>query len=338
VSPPAKSSNDTKGFDSLLRTLARAPAVALRDWRPRDAEPALPTSLVGSTLDGFRIEERVAAGGFGVVYRAQQLALDRPVALKVLRLRRPARAAQRALEEDLLEEARTLARLRHPHIVKVHDWGVASSSTGVPLPWIAFEWLDGTTLERALYAERGRGDSPRPPLPPGQAVDLLRPVLRAIAYAHRRGVVHCDLTPANLFVAHQGERRVLKVLDFGNATTLTREEARGRTRKKARAKQSPYTLHYAAPEQLRGSATGPWTDVHALGLLLLELMTGQRPSWESRSEMALAAAGSWAHVLAKALAKRPADRHADAGALLRALQSVSGGALPPGPARSAVSA
>jgi serine/threonine-protein kinase len=332
MSRPAKSNNDTEGFDFVLRTLARAPSLALRASRPQDADPELPTSL-----DGFRIEERVAAGGFGVVYRARQLAADRPVALKVLRLRRPASAARGAPEEDFLAEARTLARLQHPHIVKVHDWGVASGSTGAPLRWIAFEWLDGTTLDDALNAVGDPGNPVRPPLLPEQAVDLLRPVVHAIAYAHRRGVAHCDLTPANVFVARQGEQRVLKVLDFGSATALNREEVRGRTRKKARVKESPYTLDYAAPEQLRGSATGSWTDVHALGLILLELMTGQRPSWESRSERVLARAGSWAHVIARALARRPADRYADAGAMLRALQSVSRG-VSGGTARSAVSA
>src|SRR4051794_20518102 len=167
------------------------------------AQSGDPSGLEGLTLEGrFRVERLVAEGGFGVVYRGRQLALDRPVAIKVLKT---------AGGPDSFEaEARTIARLKHPHIIEVHDFGVSEGRL-----WMALEWLEGRTLERFLD---GRGA-----MAPRDALELLRPVLQAIAFAHRQRVVHRDLKPANIFVADEGGTTTLKVLDFGIAKILAGE-------------------------------------------------------------------------------------------------------------------
>ena len=163
--------------------------------------------LQGTVFDDrFRVEERIAEGGFAVVYKAWQVALDRRVALKVLKTPRshdePARAEFR---EKFAAEAKTIARLRHPHIVDVYDFSVSTLPSGELAPWMALEWLDGETLAVHLGRRRGggqRGTDPR------EAVEFLRPVIEALAHAHRQGIVHRDIKPANIMVTRDGARAV----------------------------------------------------------------------------------------------------------------------------------
>jgi serine/threonine-protein kinase len=220
----------------------------------------------------FRIEERVAEGGYAVVYKAVQVALDRRVALKVLKMPSFHDDRGRAEFRDrFAAEAKTIALIRHPHIVDVYDFSVATLGSGELAPWMALEWLDGETLARFLKKHREAGGTG---LPAREAVDFLRPAVEALAHAHSRGIVHRDIKPANIMVAKTPKGTSLRVLDFGIAKIMSddRLPMSGDTRTESAPAFSPF---YAAPEQVTFSRTGPWTDVHALGLILTELMTGQ---------------------------------------------------------------
>jgi TolB-like protein len=282
-----------------------------------------PLNLVGHTLAGrFRVERRVAEGGFGVVYRGHQVALDRPVALKVLKTPDPAHAA--AFQGIFEVEARTIARLRHPNIVEVHDFGHTLGPTGQPLLWMALEWLEGRTLEAAL-ADRQSLPSPQ------QVLTLLRPVFQAVGFAHRQQVAHRDIKPANVFITECDGR--VKVLDFGIAKIMAGVDS---TPEGATTRGVPaFSPDYAAPEQVARARTGPWTDVHALGLLVTEALTGRPPYAHGGGDLFSAVlsslrptpalygvdASAWEAVLARAMAQRPADRHQSADELLEALES-----------------
>jgi serine/threonine protein kinase len=302
-----------------------------------------PFALEGTVFDGrFRIEKRVAEGGFAVVYKAYQVALDRWVALKVLKAPRGHdEAARAAFQEKFAEEARTIARLQHPHIVEVYDFSAATLPSGEPAPWMALQWLDGETLATHLGRRHGAGEHG---LAPREAVDFFRPVMQALAYAHRqgKGIVHRDVKPANIMVVDTFHGRSLKVLDFGIAKIMGDDKApnTGQTRTENVPAFSPA---YAAPEQVTFSRTGPWTDVHALGLILTELITDAPPFSDPDPEAHLFEqvmaprrptpaskgrdVGPFEPILAKALALSPRDRWKNAGELLNALerQIVGGG-------------
>jgi serine/threonine protein kinase len=240
----------------------------------------------GNLLDGrYRLDRIAGEGAFGVVYEAHHLALDTRVAIKLLR----AEAASPSAVGQFLSEARTLGALRHPAIVRVLDAGVSDGK-----PYFVMEWCDGPTLAAHLE-ETG-------PLGPPAAWALLEPVFDAIAHAHAKGIVHRDVKPSNV-VLYEGSARVI---DFGIAKVVAPDEVAGEGRTTTLG-QSFFTPKYAAPEQLAGARTGPWTDVYALALLFTEAVGG-------------AVKGPLEPVFAQAMARRPADRFADAGELVRAVR------------------
>jgi serine/threonine protein kinase len=285
-----------------------------------------PFGLIGETIERrFHVERPVAEGGFGIVYRARQTALGRTVALKVLKTPAGLTPAQVTVyHETFAAEAQTIARLTHPHIVDVHDFGWTQRASGGDLHWMALEWLQGRTLEALLEERRRTGAGP---MEPGVALRLLRPVIEAIAFAHREGVAHRDIKPENIFLVEGPSGPIPKVLDFGIAKIVAGDGAMGLQMTGGVPGFSP---DYAAPEQIGYGRTGPFTDVHALGLVLGELLTGQRPYDGGGFEAVMSdrrptpaargiAAGAWEPVIARAVALRPAVRYRDAGALLRAL-------------------
>lgn len=289
--------------------------------------------LAGTVVDGrYAVERAVARGGGGVVYRAAHVELASPVALKVLVVPDHLRGDEATLVDRFRREARTLAALQHPAVVRVLDVGrlEAGSETCV---WMVMEWLDGHTLAGHLAAREGAPSSPR------EALALLAPVLDAVACAHERGVAHRDLKPANIMAVparHGGV--VLRVLDFGIAKEMRPDESPGTGLTETRGDHAGFSLPYAAPEQIGRLHTGPWTDVHALGLLLTTVLTGRAP-YPGDDSFALYGAvmsperptparfgvdvGPWEPVLARALALRPGDRFADAGALQAALAATA---------------
>lgn len=201
----------------------------------------------------YALKAILGEGGLGTVYAAWDPLLSRAVAVKTLRLHADTSVVG-TLDDLILNEARAAARLSHPHIVTVFDAG--PSDQGI---YIAMEPLRGRDLRHMLH----EGWRPSPV----EAAQIVRRVADALAYAHGKGVVHCDIKPANIFMVG---RRSPKVLDFGIARIAHREAP---TIDGAVA-GSPY---YLAPEQLRGEAIDRRCDVYSLGVVLFELLTGQRP-------------------------------------------------------------
>ena len=230
--------------------------------KPPPASTPAPTpsgdrDLVGRDVGPYRVESRLGAGGMGVVYRANDTRLGRAVALKVLA---PALHADPRARERLHHEARTVATLDHPNVVAIYDVGETDDGGF----YIAMAYYDGETLDARL-AQGALG--------PGEAIALAGQIADGLGAAHRAGIVHRDVKPANVLLAHErgtvGEALRARVLDFGIARTddvaLTRTgETMG-------------TALYMSPEQLRGEPVDARTDVWALGVVLYEMLAGRRP-------------------------------------------------------------
>ncbi|WP_439627082.1 protein kinase domain-containing protein [Gemmata sp.] len=219
--------------------------------RPRPAPEPGPPPLV----PGYEIEGELGRGGMAVVYRARHVDLNRPVALKVVLAGRHASPELRA---RFRREAEAVARLRHPGVVQVYDVGEYDG-----LPYLAMELVEGGTLR-----DRFRGAA----LAPAAAAELIEALALAVHAAHLAGVVHRDLKPANILVG-RGDATEPKVADFGLA--LHGDAADGWTR----TGDVLGTPQYMAPEQAQGrrADVGPGTDVHALGVILYEALTGRTP-------------------------------------------------------------
>ena len=210
------------------------------------------TGEYSGAMGRYVLERPLGAGGLGTVWAAYDTVLARRVAVKTLPLAVPAHERER-LTERVLDEARAAARLSHAHIVTVHDAGVSPDGA-----YIAMELLRGKDLSQMLRS----GWRPTPE----QAALIVRRVADALSYAHGKGVVHRDIKPANIFMV--GRTRPV-VLDFGIAQMLHQAEVVG-----GPALGSPF---YAAPEQFEGRECDARTDVYSLGVVLYELLTGQRP-------------------------------------------------------------
>jgi DNA-binding beta-propeller fold protein YncE/predicted Ser/Thr protein kinase len=250
------------------------------------AEPS-----IGSTLGGYRIESLIARGGMGVVYRATQLALERPVALKVI-------AHQLADDEKFrsrfLSESRLAASLEHPAVVPVYD---AREDDGELI--VAMRLIDGGDLRKLIDREG--------PLEPERAVHLLGQVAEALDAAHAAGIVHRDVKPHNVLI--EGERAYLS--DFGLA------KAYAETGSGAGA-SIVGTVEYMAPEQWRGERVGPAADVYALGCVLYEALTGIVPYARKEADTEPEIPRGIDAVIERAVSKDPAERYASAGALIGA--------------------
>ncbi len=283
-------------------------------------------ALIGQVVLGrYEVEARVAQGGFAVVYRARHQELGVPVAIKVLTAAdRFAGAARRLYLAQFRQEAVTLASLNHPALVRVLDVGTVGGDEA-ERPCMAMEWLEGVSLEDELATRAGAGRGPR------EALALLRPAFDGLACAHDAGVSHRDLKPSNLMrvTARRGEPG-LRVIDFGVAKVDPEADGPGGGSTSTASPITGYTAAYAAPEQITRSRTGPWTDVHALALLLVEVLRGA-PAYTHREgaellEEILSAerptpgrfglrVGPWEEVLRRALHRIPDARPRSAGEL-----------------------
>jgi predicted ATPase/Flp pilus assembly protein TadD len=253
--PPEVSAGTVEAALATFADLSTTAAIA----EPRP-DLALDTDLMpGTIVDGrYRIEDSIGRGGMGVVYRAVHLDLDRQVAVKVLRSGLSER--ERAVEA-LRREARAVAKLRHPGIVRVFDLGTAPD-TGI---YIVMELLEGKSL-RATLRDEGR-------FPHERAVAVMRHVCVAVHAAHEIGIVHRDLKPENIFLEATAERVMPRVLDFGVAKRIGETEGASATPEGVVLG----TPAYMAPEQCSGEAVDARTDVYALGCVLYELVTGMPP-------------------------------------------------------------
>jgi DNA-binding winged helix-turn-helix (wHTH) protein len=276
-------------------------------------------ALLGQTLDDkYRLDDVIGSGGMGVVYRATHLQLDRAVAVKLVR--RDV-SSDRGLAERFGREARTVARLRHPHIVTVHDFGVAA---GVGA-YLVMELLEG----RSLREEVRQHDR----LPVAPAVEIGLQASLALQAAHESGVVHRDVKPENIFLEGAGEKVVVKVLDFGIARLETAAGSQDAVTQPGALLGTP---RYMSPEQFESGPVDARSDVYSLGCVLYEALTG-RPPFTSDSPAALqikhaveAPPPPRRHnpeigeeleaVVLRALAKRPEERHQSAAELAEALK------------------
>lgn len=266
--------------------------------------------MVGVVLDRrYRIESRIARGGMSTVYRATDLRLDRPVAVKIMD---PQFAADPQFLARFEFEARAVARLNHPGLVAVYDQGQDGDHV-----FLVMELVEGGTL-RELLRERG-------PMPPHAAAAVAAPVLGALAVAHRAGLVHRDVKPENVLISEAGE---VKIADFGlvravaAATTTSRSVILG-------------TAAYLSPEQVTTGSADARSDVYSAGVLVFEMLTGRTPFTGDTSlsvayqrvEKDVPDPGSWIEgvpeefdeLVRRATEREPGARFDDAEAMARAL-------------------
>ena len=211
--------------------------------------------FLGHELGHYRILEKIGSGGMGVVYRARDERLDREVAIKVLRA---GTLTDETRRKRFRKEALALAKMNHPNIETVHEFASEND-----VDYLVTEYIQGKTLAEILKAG---------PLSEKEVTALGAQIAAALEEAQDRGIVHCDLKPGNIIVT---PKRQAKVLDFGLARLL-RQPADMTTETIGEAGEMAGTLPYMAPEQLSAQEADARTDVHALGLALYEMTTGER--------------------------------------------------------------
>ncbi|MBN1286450.1 MAG: serine/threonine protein kinase [Anaerolineae bacterium] len=215
----------------------------------------------------YRLLAQHGAGGMAVIYKAQDIALDRLVAVKILR---PSLTKDEAFLNRFRQEARAAARLdRHPNLVTVHDFGQDGSTY-----YMVMEFVEGQDLKRLIRAEA--------PFRVERALDIAVQVCAGVGYAHRANLVHADVKPQNVLVTEEG---IVKVTDFGIARAFT-TSLPGPEQRLSVVWGSP---HYFAPEQAQGTPPSPASDVYAIGVMLFEMLTGRLPFvGKDHNELAMA--------------------------------------------------
>ena len=272
--------------------------------------------------DRYEVGEVIGRGGMATVHVGQDVRLGRRVAIKILR---PELAADETFHERFQREAHAVASLNHHSIVAIYDTGEIrpQGPDGVMRPYIVMEYVPGRTLRELIH---GPGVAPR------QAVEYMLGILDALSFSHRAGIVHRDIKPANVKVTPDGG---VKVMDFGIARAVEDTQAA-----LTQSQAVLGTAQYLSPEQARGIAVDPRSDLYSAACVLFEMLTGRAP-FVGESSVAIAAQ----HVrdappapsalnpqlppavdrfMERALAKSPQDRFADAGEMRRALRELAG--------------
>lgn len=303
-------------FTTALRSYALQGTATLPESKPETSD---------FTIPGYHLGPELGRGGFGIVYHAVQVRLERPVALKVLF---PRLGQDPLLTERFLREARIMGQLNHPHIVRVYDVGRVGSCV-----YLAMELIEGMTLEACL--KNG-------PLPPA---DFFRHALQigsALAYLHGKGLLHRDIKPANVLLDAEGNA---KLADFGLARFRNPVDSVSIT-----SPQSVLgTPAYMAPEQARGETVDERSDLFSFGALLYHLATGKLPHPGSTSMEVLIALATYepadphllrrdlsrelSDLLLKMLAKDPIRRPASVQAVVEGLRQLQADGFSPAPAR-----
>ena len=274
--------------------------------------------------DRYRLERRLGVGGMATVQLAMDTRLERHVAVKLLAEHL---AQDSSFVSRFRREALAAARLVHPNVVQVFDFGADQASGR---PFIVMEWVDGPSCAEILR-ELGRLD-------PADAVSILGQACRGLDYAHRNGVVHRDVKPGNLLRGRDGGQ--VKLADFGIAKATEHSDM-------TKVGSVLGTAAYLSPEQARGEPAGPPADLYALGVVSYQLLAGRLP-YESASltdlarqqdtvappllhELDPAIPRPLALVVARALEREPADRFPDAASMEQALEGAMRGIEPPEP-------
>ena len=266
----------------------------------------------GKTVGGrYKIKSHIGTGGMATVYLAQDLILERPVAVKVLRLDfHTNEAAMRRFQR----EAQSATQLVHPNIVSVYDVGEEDGTN-----YIVMEYVEGTDLKEYIR-ERG-------PLPPREAVRIMTQIVSAIELAHQNRIIHRDIKPQNILIDREGN---VKITDFGIAIALSETSL-------TQTNTLLGSVHYLSPEQARGGMATIRSDIYALGIVLYELLVGEVP-FEGESAVSIAlkhfqeplprisqmlptVTQSLENVVLKATAKEPLDRYGSCGEMLEDLQT-----------------
>ena len=274
-------------------------------------------NLVGKNIGRYHIIELLGQGGMAVVYKAYDTRLERDVAIKVIRSEAISPEMLASIRRRFEREAKSLAKLKHPYIINIHDYGEYNGSL-----YLVMEYLPGGTLEKSIGKE----------IPYVEAVCLLLPVVKALAFAHEQGIIHRDIKPANILITGNGEPMlsdfgIVKVLEEQSATQLTGTG------------MGIGTPAYMAPEQWKGK-TVPQTDIYAMGIVLYELITGQKPyTADTPAALAIKQAveplprpknlvpglpDKVEHILIKALSKEPGDRYDSMAAFVGELEKLVG--------------
>lgn len=287
------------------------------------------SNLIGQSLGRYHILEGLGEGGMAFVYKAYDTRLEADVAVKVIRTEAlPQNAVERALKR-FEREAKALARLTHPNIVKVTDFGEHGGK-----PYLVMPYLPGGTLKQLLKNQ---------PMAWNEAAHLLLPIARALDYAHRRGTIHRDVKPSNILITEDGEPMLT---DFGIAKIIDEEVTMDLTGTSA----AVGTPEYMAPEQVTARNVDHRADIYALGVVFYEMVTGRKP-FTADTPMAVlfkhaseplprpkgivpSLPDAVEKILLKALAKDPAERYADMGAFAAALEAAMTRAASRAPARA----
>jgi len=273
--------------------------------------------MIGATISHYRIIEKLGEGGMGVVYKAQDTRLDRPVALKFLP---PDLTRDSEARERFIHEAKAASALQHPNICTIHD----IDETADNQLFIVMDCYEGETLKSRIANGQLRID---------EALDIAAQVAQGLAKAHESGIIHRDIKPGNIIVSKDG---IVRIVDFGLAklagqTVLTKT---GRTLG---------TVAYMSPEQARGEQVDQRTDIWSLGAVLYEMLTGKRP-FESEYEQALvysilnAQPKPMQHlrpelpealetICRRAMAKDPSERYQHATELIKDLDAFKSGTV-----------
>jgi len=272
------------------------------------------SDLIGKSLGRYRILEQIGEGGMATVYKAHDTRLDAEVAVKVIRTENLAPSILERALKRFEREAKALARLTHPNIVKVIDYGEYEDK-----PYLVLEYLPGGSLKKRL----GK------PIPWQEAFQLILPIARALDYAHRQNMIHRDVKPSNILMTEDGEPMLT---DFGIAKVLDLEETADLTG----TGMGIGTPEYMAPEQWQGN-TSTQSDLYSLGVLLYEMITGRKPYTANTpaalllkqandplprpSEFVRDLLDKVENILLRALAKEPKERFKDMGEFIKAMDN-----------------
>ncbi len=308
-----------------------------------------PFGLIGQIIDGqLRVDEVIGEGGFSIVYKGEHLGLGEPIAIKCLKLpRRLDPKLADAFGKRFRDEGRLLYRLSQGSLYicrSITSGTCIAPISGMLVPYMALEWLDGHSLVQEFRERRARG---RMPLNLEEAIKLFDPAVQALAYAHSQGVVHRDVKPGNLIYTQTREGPKLKVLDFGLAKIFDDEAIGMQPSVQTAGNFYMCSPSYGAPEQFdsRTGPVGPWTDVYAIALVFAESLADQKARHaDSMAEGAILALNPATKptprslgvvvpdaveaILARAVALRPGDRPQTCGELWGALKDAVRGPRP----------
>jgi eukaryotic-like serine/threonine-protein kinase len=312
-----------------------------------------PFGLIGQIIDGqLRVDAVIGEGGFSIVYKGEHLGLGEPIAIKCLKLpRRLDPKLAEAFGKRFRDEGRLLYRLSQGSLYicrSITSGTCIAPMSGMLVPYMALEWLDGHSLVQEFRERRARG---KMPLTLEEAIKLFDPAVQALAHAHSQGVVHRDVKPGNLIYTQTREGPKLKVLDFGLAKIFDDEAIGMQPSVQTSGNFYMCSPSYGAPEQFdpRTGPTGPWTDVYAMALVFVESLADQKARHaDSMAEGAILALNPATKptprslgvkvpdaveaILARAVALKPGERPQSCGEFWGALkEAVRGPAPAPAP-------